>query len=518
MRQEDYYKGILGALGAGEDNGVPRPIWRHEVYYKAIYDALKGNETSDLLKPAYRQEVFLKAIHDAIKERDISGRVSTIKALLPKLRAGKISESVAIGDPFEFARESGVYVTVSGVTATVDEDTFISKVNNCETAVYEFVYDGAAWHLDDMAVEPSVYGLTINGSPQSGSLVAVHVQSETIVMEVAGFDCDVPVETTLTHSLTLLSRDILTYGTIAYCAPQALISVTTEIPAGTKVYVHGDRCNYSANINGDGDYALTPTVTIPAGGKIRHSALGVAGKLTKEDILAGVWTTYDANYNQLETNLATIEDNTGLLLGTVTSNDPQYLANGAAHVNFTHRNAYGSNRSIRSAQLKWMNSAAKGAASGQIASWWTASDEFDMPIRSTLPGLLHGLDSDLVESIAPVWKRTAKSITDGYGYEDTQARVFAPSMTEVGFGNNNNVVETSPRGKNGDPNFTVYPLYENAINDDRIKYSGTIARNWFTRSPYSSFAYFQRYVNLSGTLSGTYSSNDFGAVAGLSIA
>lgn len=41
MRNEEYLQGILGALGVGEDKGVPDPVWRHEEYLKAIYDKLK---------------------------------------------------------------------------------------------------------------------------------------------------------------------------------------------------------------------------------------------------------------------------------------------------------------------------------------------------------------------------------------------------------------------------------------------------------------------------------------------
>lgn len=44
MRLYDYLNGILGALGAGEDNGVPTPAWREEEYLKAIYDAIKAND------------------------------------------------------------------------------------------------------------------------------------------------------------------------------------------------------------------------------------------------------------------------------------------------------------------------------------------------------------------------------------------------------------------------------------------------------------------------------------------
>ena len=40
MKNEEFYKGILAALGVGEDNGVPDPVWRHEEFLKQIHDAL----------------------------------------------------------------------------------------------------------------------------------------------------------------------------------------------------------------------------------------------------------------------------------------------------------------------------------------------------------------------------------------------------------------------------------------------------------------------------------------------
>lgn len=42
MRIYDYLNGIRGALGSGEDTGVPAPAWRIEEYLKDIYDAIKA--------------------------------------------------------------------------------------------------------------------------------------------------------------------------------------------------------------------------------------------------------------------------------------------------------------------------------------------------------------------------------------------------------------------------------------------------------------------------------------------
>jgi len=49
MRIYEYLNGIRGALGSGEDNGVPTPAWRIEEYLKDIYDAIKASDAI----PAY---------------------------------------------------------------------------------------------------------------------------------------------------------------------------------------------------------------------------------------------------------------------------------------------------------------------------------------------------------------------------------------------------------------------------------------------------------------------------------
>lgn len=451
---------------------------------------------------------------------------SSAKQIVAAIRNGTAGVYLQPGDPLTVAKASGVSTTILGsiTAATVDEDTFIGAIGHSDSAAYEFVYDGAAWTLGGDAVELSNYGVTVTGAPAANDAVVVHVQASGIVIETLGEGCDVPVNPNLKNSLSFLTRDIQTFGSIARCAPQALVSIQTAIASGAKAYVKGDHCCYDGTTKQDGNFGFVAPGNIPAGAKIRHSTLGQqqsnSSNYTKAAVLAGKWTIYAADYSVLYENVATIEDDAGTLLGTVTVSDPQYLNNGAAHVNFTQRNQYGSNRAAHAAHGKWLNSDAAGASSGQIASWWTPSDEFDMPIKSTLPGWLHGLDPEFRSHIQKVWKRTAKSIADGYGYEDTQELIWVPSVTEVGFGNNNSVVETSPKGSGGDPNWTgAYPLYDGAVNGDRVRYHGSTARYWFLRSPFPSVAFYVRSVDADGSLGSSGSAtNAYGAVAGLTLA
>lgn len=451
---------------------------------------------------------------------------SSAEEIVAAIRNGTIGVYLQPGDPLTVAKENGVSTTISGsiTGANVTEETFIETIGRSDAGAYEFVFDGAAWKLDGSVVELSNYGISVTGTPAEGDAIVVHVSASAIAFEMLGEGKDVPVNQNLKNSISLLTRDVQTYGSIARCAPQALVSIVEAIPSGTTVYVVGNHCCYDGTTKQDGNFGFVAPVDIPAGAKIKHSTLGQyqssAANYTKAAILAGTFSIYDASYAELAKDIATVETSSGTLLGTVTASDPQYLANGTAHVNFTQRNMYGSNRAAHAAHGKWLNSDAAGAASGAIASWWTASDEFDMPVRSTLPGWLHGIDPEFRTHIVPVFKRTAKSIADGYGYEDTQELIWVPSMTEIGFGNNNSVVETSPKSIGGDPNWTgAYPLYDGASNADRIKYENTTARYWFLRSPYPSSASSVRSVNADGSLSNFSIANvTYGAVAGLSLA
>lgn len=482
---------------------------------------------TELPEPITLTQKLLVELGEVIRSQ--GGSVNSFKQLRATIREGKVATVLTMGDIMTAPKESGVSVTTSeGLTATVDEDTFIAKIGHSSAAAYEFLYDGHAWHLDGATVELSQFGISVTGTPTANDALIVHVSaSEIELVYLGGPDSDVPANPELTHSASFITDDIQTYGTFAYSASQALVSVQEAIESGTTVYVIGDHCCYDGTTKQDGNFGFVAPVDIPAGAKIRHSKLGAnesnADNYTKATVLGGKWTIYASDYSTLASNVETIEIETPddeVLLGTVTCKDPQYLSDGAAHVNFTQRNSHGSNEAAAAAFLKWLNSDAAGAASGAIASWWTSSGEFDMPVRSTLPGWLHGMDPEFRACIAPVRKRTAKSIAEGYGYVDSVELVWIPSMTEIFGSNNNNIVETSPKSDGGDPNFAgPYPLYDGATDADRIKYYGGAARYWFLRSPYPSSASGVRNVNSSGALiSSGYAAGTNGCVAGLTIA
>lgn len=459
---------------------------------------------------------------------DASGKIKSYLHMRQLLRLGILPRYVHVGDLLPVNKESGISTTVTGgvTAATVNEDTFLPMVGSAATHAYAFYFDGAAWKLDGETVELAEYGVSITGSPAEGDAVVVHVHADKVYFEVADFDKDIPANAAYKHSMSLVSRDILSYGTIPFSSPQALKAIAADefpsgIAAGTTLHLTLDHGCYDNTTKQDGSYEMVTPVAVPVGGKIRHTAIGQyqsnAAEYTKAKILSGQWIFYDANYNEIGRS-ATTEGTGGTSLGTATAETKSYMV--GSHLNATRRQAYGSNRAAHSAQRKWLRSAAAGAAGGAIASWWSASDEFDMPVRSTLPGFQHGLDPEFVECVGPVFKRTLLHAWDvasgGTVYEDTEETIFQLSMTEVGFGANNGVYETSPDENGVIADSGPYALFDGASDEDRIKSQNGTARYWFFRSPCPSDCHYVRGVAPTGALSNYNIANyALGVVGGL---
>lgn len=458
---------------------------------------------------------------------DASGKIRSYLHMRQLLRLGILPRYVHVGDLLPVNKESGISTTVTGgvTAATVDETTFLNKVQSSATHAYEFFWDGAAWKLDGETVELAEYGISITGAPAEGGAVVVHVQADRVLFEVADFDKDIPMNSTYKHSMSLVSRDVLSYGTIPFSSPQALKAVAADefpdgIAAGATLHLTLDHGCYDGTTKQDGSYEMVAPVAIPVGGKIRHTAIGAyqssAADYTKAKILAGQWTFYDANYNEIGRS-ATTEGTGGTDLGTATAETKSYMV--GSHLNATRRQAYGSNRAAHSAQRKWLRSSLAGAASGAIASWWSASDEFDMPVRTTLPGFLHGLDPEFVTCIGPVRKRTLLHAWDradgGETFEDTAEEIFQLSMTELGFGNNDGVAECSPDASGVIAKPGPYALFDGVTAEDRIKRQNGVAQYWFFRSPYPSVCNVVRSVTPTGALSDGRANYAFGVVGGL---
>lgn len=110
----------------------------------------------------------------------------------------------------------------------------------------------------------------------------------------------------------------------------------------------------------------------------------------------------------------------------------------------------GNNRWSVSNIRQWLNS------SGAANSWFKPQHEYDeAPTTDNIhvygsadgayagdPGFLAGFSSDVLQHLTEITNTTALCTADGGGSETTVDKVFLPSYTEMGFGNN--------RGSNGE--------------------------------------------------------------------
>lgn len=426
--------------------------------------------------------------------------------------------------------EMTIAVHGTGITgATIDEVAFVNKVGTAETKEYEFIYDGSAWHLGDEAVLLAAYGITVSGTAVKDDAITVDETAEAVRYDVLGIDHDIPSDPNFTHTITLCSHDCKAYSGLAYKKTQGLIYVDpTAFPdglvAGTTYYIIGDHCCYDNTTKEDGSYGFTPTKNVPAGGLVRHTALGIyqssAPAYNKERILAGTFATYDTVANGrvlIESGLTTEETSSGTLLGTVTAESPSYRS--ADYLNFTRRNAYGSNEWTKSDERQWMNSDAKKGVDATNVQLWQSGKLgiFDLPGTYNAPGNLYGFDPQMLDVIGEVRKRTFIAPADredqAVKYVDTDEKFFSLSMLEANLGTTNDGVYENAVDRDGNVKTVPYPYWQRRTTAaERIKYQNGTARHWFLRSPYPSLCNIVRICTSSGTLGSSYAYNTYGAV------
>lgn len=146
----------------------------------------------------------------------------------------------------------------------------------------------------------------------------------------------------------------------------------------------------------------------------------------------------------------------------------------------SNRKNYGNNRWSVSNIRQWLNS------SGAAGSWWTAQHEYDAaPIPDNVsradgayavdPGFLAGFSENILQHFTDITNITSKPPPDGGGSEYTVDKVFLPSLTEMGFNNNNSTAEgsklsgTYTKTKNGSywmRSFSLASLFQTSIVDN----------------------------------------------------
>lgn len=314
--------------------------------------------------------------------------------------------------------------------------------------------------------------------------------TEELVFDILGFDYDTPIDANVKHTMSLAMHSVYSGHGIPFDSPEATFYFANGLPAGTYTYKY----------NGT-DYSFTLTT----GWSPNTQVTGSTAQLTpyiKGALNASGEETPTAAAGTEGTSLGTAVNNTGSST-TLTIDGVNY----PVEMNACYRVSNGSNNWLTSSIRQYLNSNAAGAASGQIASWWTPQTGFDRPTKSTTPGFLYGIEQGFLDLLVDVKKRTRLYDGDVTGtYKDSDEKVFLLSQTEINLTVERNVYENSFGTDRTFTNVltTPYPLYVGAGNADRIKYQGSTAKYWLLRGPFPFSPILVRRVGTDGGLSYQY--------------
>ncbi len=472
------------------------------------------------------QTVALLAIAGAIERSNGIGMQMGFREIQMLNRLGLAQKALAAGDQIAVKKMSSISATVSGsiTAAAVNEETFIAKVGEVKEGVYEFSHNGAAWHLDGAAVDLGEYGITVTGTAADGDLIEVHETAGELLFDIADFNKHHPANRNLNHSIQLLCSEAV--AGFPYNPTQALAVVKSgSLPAGS--YYFGVDANYDATYNSheDGNIAFfVLTQPVPEGGQIM---LSWPGNTLLKNAKISTYAKFSAT--AIESNIA-IEMTDAVSvsvhdLGTITNGELAEQIAGTTGatmlVNNANRARYGSNDVRSAAMLQWLSSTKK-------SGWHEQVSPFDRPLTTPAAGFLYGVDPAFLAILGKVKLRSAfntvcKCLSDvgdtTANYYDGEHLGWLPSMTELGWGANNSVVEGSPdsEGNVGTAAEAIFALFQGASNADRIRRNNGTARYWFLRSPNPSYAGDERRVTTDGSLTDYYARSGSWAVPGLDI-
>ena len=453
--------------------------------------------------------------------------LTTFKQVSEYVREGLARSMFSVGDQFETEKIKSLTASKgdsTGITAVqVDTGKFAQGLGIVKSGVFELTFNGASWLTKDFdAVALADYGITITGTPVEGDKISITIATEVLAFDVLDFDKYSP-KTPIKNSIVLGLHDIYDYGNYIFSQSQLLYYAKDGLPAG-KYRLTLDHGGYNSSTAQDGTYMFTLTQPIPAGGGLRHSAIGVHNAtLTQALITGGTFTTYGVQpeRTELEKGIATaLWDNSDCVdLGVFTDKERTYYVEDASVViggttytgkrNFCGRQAYGSNRWRDSVYRQWLNSDAPAVPSTDtetVSNWWKPATVFDrVPGGAKLAGFLNGLDKKFIDSLGEVEVLTALPTCDigddGVKFEITYDKIFLQSLTNV-FGSNENGVAEGVQ----------LEYWKGKGNADRIKYQDGTARYWWLRSPSSSYANVVRCVNTSGVLDSSSAYSHYGVV------
>lgn len=327
----------------------------------------------------------------------------------------------------------------------------------------------------------------------AGDTVVIKNGETDIDFIILDNDYDTPADADILHTLTI-GMDAI-FKTDAFKSQEALVYCPDGLTSG-RYYIHCDHAMFGGSgTDEDGDFGFTPTIRLSDVRYIRHSTMGAwASTYGETHITNGKFITYDATFTQIE-ECATDKGTSGTNLGTTTSGNPSYKS--GENVNYTSRNAYGSNDWETSNIRQYLNASGVG--------WWEQKTRWSFPPlyynAATTKGFLTDWEQDLLDSMLTAKKTYAKSPADGGGLGVVEDKVFLLGYTEVNLGQNNNQYESS-YGMNNTIKTVPYEYYDNAGNSDRIKTYNSTANDWWLRGANNAYSSYVRNIGNSGSAGG----------------
>ena len=426
-----------------------------------------------------RMNGYLKEIAVALKGGSLAE--DDIADIIANVRAGLGPELYPVGTIINIPEYNSATVAVQGTgvtAATVDGHAFCEAKGNAAGGVYVLTFSGA-WEMSGRYVNPTDYGLAITGTPVVGDKLVVTITSNDRAYVVAQHNGYATIPAA--PHMTLVAVDVI-YGR-PLDDQEAFLCAEAAIPAGTYNFTIPETVgSWPA-----GTYQFTTTAEHPAGSLFR---------------ISGQWNTA----------LTSLKVNVFHGAGDASASEACVITSGSGgtslgtfgtELNHTHRAAYGSNNYAQSNIRQFINSEAAGGA------YLVKKTKYDMynGTYRTLAGFLRNFGRDLKDALLSTELTLATNnifeidYTTGSSYT-IKDKVFLLSMTELGWGNNNNIAEGS-----------LLDLYVGASNADRIKYdiSSGVARYWWLRSCYPGSAYLGRFVYADGSL------HIYGALYGLGL-
>ena len=274
--------------------------------------------------------------------------------------------------------------------------------------------------------------------------------------------------------VTLMMHDVLD-PLLPFEPEQALMWCENGLVAGNYTFIWDNTRVY-----------FTLTAAIPAGGQLRAT---------------------NSAFSTYESQNATSTLETGTVSTTEISDATDLGVTGSGLLNHHTRVWNGSNNFAESSLFWWLNS---DAPAGVLR---TPVTKFSRAHSYAIAGFLYNLDPDFLTCLSTTdWKCSTNNVyecpaslggvTPGKQSSYTvKAKISLASEMEI-FGSYDGAADGS----------TIFDLYNDATDDDRKKYKGTAAQNWWLRSPYWSYASFERGVGSSGGASGGTAGYSVGVV------